>query len=265
MAKLAVCVGINNYPGNGNDLFGCINDAEDWSVELTKRGFEVAKLLDEKATRSAIKKALVKAVKKAQANDTVVFTYSGTGVGNPTKMATKRMAVMKVGAPMISTQSVCCWMTTCIAYSPKRRRMCVLIMISDSCHSGTVTRMAPPAANVQVPRIRFLPPERFLTRSEMEIADRQAGVPVGLQTKPDRVLLMSGCQDYEYSYDADFGGRPNGAFTYFALQTLKKLKASATYLDWHKAIRKALPSQSHPQSPNLLGAATQKKWKVLGA
>ncbi len=125
MAKLAVCVGINNYPGNGNDLFGCINDAEDWSVELTKRGFEVAKLLDEKATRSAIKKALVKAVKKAQANDTVVFTYSGHGSWQPDKDGDEADGRDEGWCPMISTQSVCCWMTTCIAYSPKRRRMCV--------------------------------------------------------------------------------------------------------------------------------------------
>ncbi len=265
MAKLAVCVGINNYPGNGNDLFGCINDAEDWSVELTKRGFEVAKLLDEKATRSAIKKALVKAVKKAQANDTVVFTYSGHGSWQPDKDGDEADGRDEGWCPY-DLDTVGLLLDDDMYSVFSQAAMDVrLIMISDSCHSGTVTRMAPPAANVQVPRIRFLPPERFLTRSEMEIADRQVGVPVGLQTKPDRVLLMSGCQDYEYSYDADFGGRPNGAFTYFALQALKKLKASATYLDWHKAIRKALPSQSHPQSPNLLGAATQKKWKVLGA
>ena len=33
-------------------------------------------------------------------------------------------------------------------------------------------------------------------------------------------LLMSGCQDLEYSYDARFGDRPNGAFTYYFLKEL---------------------------------------------
>ena len=97
----------------------------------------------------------------------------------------------------------------------------------------------------------------------MEVADRLVGLPSVHKAKPDRTLLLAGCQDYQFSYDADFNGRPNGAFTFFALQALSKLKATATYVDWFKAISKALPSQSHPQSPNLLGAATQKKWKIL--
>jgi hypothetical protein len=65
---------------------------------------------------------------------------------------------------------------------------------------------------------------------------------------------MSGCQDAEYSYDANYGGRGNGAFTYTALNTLQALKPGATYTDWFRAIRKALPSREYPQSPNILGS-----------
>ena len=31
MAKKALCVGINNYPGTQNDLNGCVNDANAWA------------------------------------------------------------------------------------------------------------------------------------------------------------------------------------------------------------------------------------------
>jgi hypothetical protein len=34
--------------------------------------------------------------------------------------------------------------------------------------------------------------------------------------------------------------------------------------DWFKAIRKALPSQQYPQSPNLYGSSSMKGWGVLG-
>jgi hypothetical protein len=44
---------------------------------------------------------------------------------------------------------------------------------------------------------------------------------------------------------------------------LKKLSAKATYNDWYKAIKKALPTQEYPQSPNLFGSATMKKWKIF--
>ena len=68
---------------------------------------------------------------------------------------------------------------------------------------------------------------------------------------------MSGCQDTEYSYDAWFQGRPNGAFTFVALRALKSLPTKATYRDWYNAIRKMLPSQQYPQSPNLYGSTNE--------
>lgn len=62
---------------------------------------------------------------------------------------------------------------------------------------------------------------------------------------------MAGCQDTEYSYDASFEGRANGAFSFVALRALESLKPKATYRDWFKEIKKALPSQQYPQTPNL--------------
>ena len=74
---------------------------------------------------------------------------------------------------------------------------------------------------------------------------------------------MAGCQDTEYSYDAYFQGRPNGAFSFVALRALEKLPGSATYRKWFEAIRKGLPSQQYPQSPNLFGSSSMKGWKVF--
>ena len=31
MGKKALCIGINDYPGTGMDLRGCVNDADDWA------------------------------------------------------------------------------------------------------------------------------------------------------------------------------------------------------------------------------------------
>ena len=42
MDKRALCIGINDYPGTGSDLAGCVNDANDWAEALAGRGFEVA-------------------------------------------------------------------------------------------------------------------------------------------------------------------------------------------------------------------------------
>jgi metacaspase-1 len=264
MAKLAVCVGINDYPGTGNDLYGCVNDANAWFDELSSRGFTVEKLIDKKATKAVIKKALTSAISRAKPRDLVVFTYSGHGSWQPDEDGDEEDQRDEGWCPYdIDTKGLLLDddLYTIFTKTDKEVR---LVMISDSCHSGSVSRMAPPIASInESPRIRFMPPERFLKTDQLEVADRQAGFPFSLQLKPERALLFSGCQDYEYSYDASFDGRANGAFTYHALRTLRMLKNSATYLDWYNAIRKALPSQTHPQSPNLLGSATQKKWKVL--
>ena len=37
MAKYALCIGINNYPGTASDLAGCVNDVDDWAAALEER------------------------------------------------------------------------------------------------------------------------------------------------------------------------------------------------------------------------------------
>ncbi len=77
-------------------------------------------------------------------------------------------------------------------------------------------------------------------------------------------VLLSGCKDDEYSYDAWFNGRPNGAFTYAALHALKSLPETATYREWHREIRKILPHVNYPQTPQLSGSWRQRaKWRVF--
>ena len=55
MSKLALCIGINDYPGTDSDLSGCLNDAQDWTAALSARGFKVTRLIDREATLAAMK------------------------------------------------------------------------------------------------------------------------------------------------------------------------------------------------------------------
>jgi metacaspase-1 len=70
-------------------------------------------------------------------------------------------------------------------------------------------------------------------------------------------LLLAGCRDTEYSWDTSFQNRPNGAFTYYALKTLKDLPAGASYEKWFAAICDYLPSTRLPQAPQILGSGTR--------
>ena len=108
-----------------------------------------------------------------------------------------------------------------------------------------------------------MPPATFLSARQMRGFGTRRRV---LRSSPPgryAGLLLSGCQDTESSIDAFINNRSNGAFTYMALRELRKLPATATYTEWFRRIRKNLPSQEFPQSPNLFGSSAMKRWKVF--
>ena len=83
MAKKAVCVGINDYPGEGSDLRGCVNDAKAWAELLIEHfGFDradVRLILDSKATKKNITEALENMIDKAVRGDIIVYCNSSHG------------------------------------------------------------------------------------------------------------------------------------------------------------------------------------------
>lgn len=267
--KIALCIGINDYPGTDSDLKGCVNDANDWSAVLKKRGFEVENLFDKAATGKNMRSALGKLVGSAKSGDIVVVQYSGHGSFVPDQDGDEPDGTDECLCPYdIMTNGPITDDELDIIYGAKAHGV-KIVFISDSCHSGTVARFAPiqtPPTMAMAPApqrvTRFLPPATFVSKRDatrMGIRSMRPASPPGRTN----ALLMSGCQDYEYSYDAWFQGRPNGAFTFVALTTLEKLPKTATYSQWHAAIKKMLPSPQYPQSPNIYGNSSMKAWKIF--
>jgi metacaspase-1 len=269
-AKKALCIGINDYPGTGSDLSGCVNDVNDWAKLLTANGYTVKKLIDKDAKKQAILSEIATLINGAVKGDSLIIQYSGHGSYVPDEDGDE---------PDGTDECLCPWdigskgeitddelYDLYISKAPGVK----LVIFSDSCHSGTVSRFAnistPPTTtgkNPPIRKVRFLPPSTFLKPKEVN----KLGFlrPMRRSSPPGRYggLLISGCQDVEYSYDAWFNGRANGAFTFVALEAYKNLKPNATYNDWFKAIRKILPTQQYPQSPNLYGSRSMKRWKVF--
>ena len=77
--RLAVVCGINNYPGTGSDLNGCVADAQSMETTLlTTYGFDaVTRLEDSAVTREGIADAV--SALKPTASDELFFFYSGHG------------------------------------------------------------------------------------------------------------------------------------------------------------------------------------------
>jgi hypothetical protein len=281
MAKLALCMGINDYPNTEMDLAGCVNDAQDWAAELARRGFEVAPLLlNERATKQAMQHAMADVIKRAVAGDTVAITFSGHGTyvfntdvdeAEPDGYdeALCPYDVATTGEPLTDDEIH--------ALLAQRAPGVRLLLIADSCHSGTVSRAAR-SPQAGAPRKRFLPMAHWLKpaqRSRAEalqatLGEAHSGGSV-LAPPPDDAnalddVLMSGCQEGadNFSYDAVLAGRPVGAFTFHALKALRELPPGATYADWHRAITpEYLPSINYPQTPQLVAAGNAAQRAVL--
>jgi hypothetical protein len=276
MAKKALCIGINDYPGTQLDLAGCVNDANDWAAALKARGFTVQTMLDGQATKARMVSAISALVNGGQNGDSLVVTFSGHGTYAPDASGDEPDGLDEALCPHDIKQGQALIDDEIHQLFAGRKPGVNIVLISDSCHSGTVIRQAPPDPDAEGPRPRFMPMGAWLP--EGQLPRGASGKPLtavalastlspwaGAISSAGNDLLLAGCQEgpNNFSYDANFSGRPNGAFTYYALKTLKRLPATATYADWHGAIRGYLPSGNYPQTPQVMGSKAARKLKVL--
>lgn len=279
MAKSALCIGINNYPGTHMDLQGCVNDANDWAADLAARGFGVTKLLDAQATKAAMVTGIETLIGGAISGDLVVITYSGHGTYVPDLNGDEVDGLDEGLCPYdLQTGGEALLDDEIHELFNARKAGVRLVLISDSCHSGTVTRAAgadPDAEAAARPRFmpmgNWLPDERLprgASGNPLSSVLGVSGTSAFTSTLSRKVgdLLLAGCKEgpNNFSYDAQIQGRPCGAFTYYALKTLKALPAGATYADWHAAITPGfLPSASYPQTPQLVGNSAARKRRIF--
>ena len=259
------------------DLQGCVNDAQDWSNVLQSRGFVISALLDQQATKVAMMSAMSNLINPAVAGDSLVITFSGHGTYQPDKDGDEVDGLDEALCPYdIQTKGEALTDDEIHTLFKARKPGVKLVLISDSCHSGTVTRAAAAEPEADAPRPRFMPmgnwlPEKLLPKNRAgKTASTMVGAAgnspfFGAYSNKLGDLLISGCKEgpNNFSYDARISGRFNGAFTYYALKALKGMKEGATYADWHKAITKYLPSASYPQSPQIVGSATARKGRIF--
>ncbi len=219
MVKRALCVGINDYPIRGMDLKGCVNDAQDWARALRDHydfaAGDISVVLNGDATKRRMMTRLKTLVRNAKRGDVLVFTNSSHGTYLPDED----------GDEDRFDEALCPWdcddrlivddeLRDVFDNLPAGVR---LTFISDSCHSGSVTRALPPwATPTDKRRVRFLNP-RLLGLPEAAHARDQRAKSRRRTTRPEsamKEILVSGCRDTQYSYDAKIGTHYHGAMTY---------------------------------------------------
>ena len=255
------------YAGWDGPLSACEFDAHDMAALATQQGMKAKVLLTKQATRAKVLAALRASAKALGKGDFFFLSFSGHGGQVP-----------DAGADEADGQDE----TWCLFdgqllddelyFELSRFAAGVRILVlSDSCHSGTVTKAMPAPFSRSGPRARMLPPavarrtyqehKAFYDRLNKDITQAMGGRSVdpdaalanvsvsGRLTqavkkfKPS-VILISGCQDNQTSMD----GEHNGAFTEALLKVWADGQFKGGYSRFHTRIRAQLPAS---QSPNL--------------
>lgn len=227
--KILLSFAINNYPGSGNDLNGCINDQINISGKLAD--FYVRCFKDSEVTKARFTTEVEAVITQAKAGDVIVIHYSGHGTyvtdtsGDEPDNADE--AIYLYDGALIDDK-----INEILQKTPAGVTVVILL---DSCFSGTATR--------KLSRPRFIQTERALPGKVRRKF---------LRSNEIKWIVYSGCSEHQTSADAYIGGKYNGAFTYYAMKALDR---SLSYEQWYNKIREYLPSKSFEQIPTLEGPA----------
>lgn len=270
---LSLHIGLNavspaGYAGWSGELSACEFDAQDMAAIARSRGMKPTLLLTRKASRAAVLAALRGAAQALKGGDFFFLTFSGHGGQVPDSSGDEADKLDETWC-LFDGQLIDDELYAELARFAAGVRVLVL---SDSCHSGTVTRAAPPpAASVPGVRPRLMPPAVAMRvyREHQAFYDKlQADVAVGAGRAPvdpdaalalvavsprltaivgrfeAAVILISGCQDNQTAMDGEF----NGAFTEKLLLVWRDGRFVGNYATFQARIRALLPPT---QSPNL--------------
>lgn len=255
----ALLVGINSYPGA--PLSGCVNDVKNIKeLLLTKYGFKeenIVMLTERDATTQNIKDKLTWLC-GAVPGSRAYLHYSGHGVQVPVDDEPDGLAEAICPVDFDWTTDHMLTDKQLIALLKQMPVGVRFNWASDSCHSGDLDRGLKKNPHTVIPRTIPHPPkiaEIIFTRK------RRNGKMRTMRGMVNGVLdvgFISGCRSDQTSADTVLGGNPCGAFTYFLVESLKKLQDGADSVTIAKETAKALVNNNYEQIPQVDGAQQNK-------
>ncbi|MFF5705246.1 caspase domain-containing protein [Streptomyces sp. NPDC012794] len=269
---LSIHIGLNEIDetryGTKGELKNCENDALAMRNVAEATGFTpLATLLTKDATSEKVTSVLQEAAAQLTAGDLLLLTYAGHGAQVPDKNGDEPDRRDETWV-LYDRQFIDDELYALLGSCAEDVRV---LLLSDSCHSGTVARdvslflddaelvrtfdtSEPSAVRA---RIRVLPQDvqfRDYQRDQERYDAIQRSVPaLDQQDIGADVLLISGCQDNQTSSD---GVGSNGLFTETLLKTWRNGAFQGTYATLHRQVVEAMPFY---QTPNMFrtGKATQ--------
>jgi hypothetical protein len=255
----ALCVGLNSvdadhYGGWSGHLNACEADARSMNAMLKRQGFVVNTLFTKEATRGAVLNQIANAAAAAVAGDIFVFTNSSHG-GQLPDLNGDEVDGQDETLCMFDGEIVDDELYGALAAFKTGVRV---VVVSDSCHSGTVTRLFTPGHSGEraadgSKRVRTMPPDVALATYHQNhefydpiLSDKR--LKEARQSLKASVLLIGGCQDNQTSLD----GWANGLFT----GTLLKVWNAGLFKGCYGTFRSKVVSLMPPdQTPSLYWAS----------
>lgn len=262
---IGIHIGINvvdpkHYNGWDGRLAGCENDANDMLKLSSAKGFRSSTIMSAQATAQGVTDALTKAAGTLRAGDILFLTYSGHGGQVPDANSDEDDHKDETWV-LYDRQLLDDELWALYAKFPRGVR---IVVLSDSCHSGTVTRElayqetylphtaaigAAGDASADQLKTKNLPKETEAKTYEANKAlyDKlQMALPPGLTNQVAvgaNILLISGCADNQLSGD----GPRNGVFTGNLLRVWQGGTFKGSYRELYQKLSNLMPAS---QSPN---------------
>ena len=252
----ALTIGLNavdpgHYGGWSGNLNACEADAEDMANIATSKGFTVNTLLTKEATRQRVQAEISEAADRLASEDIFMMSYSGHG-GQLPDFNDEEVDAQDDTWCLYDAQLVDDEIYTLLARFAEGVRV---LVFSDSCHSGTVTKLAYYEGTVRGRSAihsaseggyRNMPPEAILPtyRINKGFYDEMLRnlKPESRGQASAAILLFSGCQENQLSADGDF----NGLFTAQLLRVWREGTFTGDYPTFYKEIRKRMPPDQTP-------------------
>jgi hypothetical protein len=250
-------IGLNSvdkaaYGGWDGQLVACENDARSMESLTSSLGYRAQDLITDRATSAAVLRAIEAAAKDLEKGDIFVLTYSGHGGQVPDtngdEVDGKDETWVLYDRQLVDDELHELY----TRFKPGVR----ILVLSDSCHSGTVTRalyeqIAPLEVKAGMRaqstiRPKMIPREvanEVYNRNKAEYERIQAKTKGATDKSPDAtVILISGCQDNQLSSDGDV----NGLFTEKLLQVWNRGEFRQDYRKFQRAIKQKMPPSQQP-------------------
>ena len=244
----------NHYDGWDGALAACEFDARDMEAIAKRSGFATRTLMTAEATADAVLTAISDAADELSAGDLFFCSYSGHGGQVPDRNDEREAdrsdeTWVAYDRQIVDDELYVQWGR----FAPGVR----IFVVSDSCHSGSVTRriddqdVPDPVstrdkAAAESPRYRAMPRDVMIAtyRTSADMYDEiQRRVPGAEQADPKAtVLLISGCRDDQLSLD----GFSNGLFTENLLAVWNDGAWEGGYPEFRETIRARMPARQQP-------------------